>query len=160
MYRSIYVMYTHSYLIALTHSWAPRLRGIVLTTSHAPLYIEISTTDVGFIEIATISQRHRIADIGGTLYSRFFQIVTTIVIRPVESWFKPCVYTWFQIRMYQPGSSSWDMPVSCGVTTTWVPWYYIFHTHFFSCIHSMTLDYTVCLFVSKKKWRIHSQPAF
>ena len=47
MYRSIYVMYTHSYLIALTHSWAPRLRGIVLTTSHAPLYIEISTTDVG-----------------------------------------------------------------------------------------------------------------
>lgn len=85
MYRSIYVMYTHSYLIALTHSWAPRLRGIVLTTSHAPLYIEISTTDVGFIEIATISQRHRIADIGGTLYSRFFQIVTTIVIRPVES---------------------------------------------------------------------------
>ena len=61
MYRSIYVMYTHSYLIALTQLWAPRLRGIVLTTSHAPLYIEISTTNVGFIEIATISKKHRIS---------------------------------------------------------------------------------------------------
>ena len=150
MYRSIYVMYTHSYLIALTHSWAPRLRGIVLTTSHAPLYIEISTTDVGLSK----SPRFH-SDTECLLFSRYRRNIIFQILPDRDNHRYPacrililnhvCTHDFRSgcTKLYQPGSSSWDMPVSCGVTTTWVPWYYIFHTHFF---HVYTVWYWIILF--------------
>ena len=127
MHVPVYISsYIHSYLIALTRSWAPRLRGrlLVLTTSHAPLLLEMSTID---IDLSKSPRSHSIAEcmpfkILAEHY--LFQLrrgTTIIVFRSFESCSSSCVYPRFRsgssVTMPPTLISSWDSLVSQGETT-------------------------------------------